>query len=103
MDNAWWLLQLVGRGVAKFVTVLALVYVNSKVPDDDIMTHHIIFGACIYLFASLMMDVPTGFLQQFGISFAGDKLMLLPHFDEPYLSISLREFWSRRWNITAGA
>lgn len=25
-----------------------------------------------------------------------------PHFDAPYLSSSMSEFWSKRWNLTVG-
>ena len=25
-----------------------------------------------------------------------------PHFDAPYLSASVSEFWSKRWNLTVG-
>ena len=29
-------------------------------------------------------------------------LRIAPHFDQPYLSSSITDFWSRRWNLTAG-
>ena len=35
------------------------------------------------------------------IGFAID-MPVAPHFDSPYLSASLTEFWSKRWNLTVG-
>ena len=30
------------------------------------------------------------------------NLQIDPHFDSPYLSTSLGDFWGRRWNLSAG-
>ena len=29
-------------------------------------------------------------------------LQVSPHFDSPFLSASVAEFWSKRWNLTIG-
>ena len=29
-------------------------------------------------------------------------IRVAPHFDEPYLSTSFKDWWSRRWNLTVG-
>lgn len=30
------------------------------------------------------------------------RIKIAPHFDEPYLSASFADWWSRRWNLTVG-
>ena len=32
----------------------------------------------------------------------GMGMPISPHFDAPYLSASMSEFWSKRWNLTVG-
>jgi len=50
----------------------------------------------MYAFLSLLMDGPASL----ATSIVG--LKTAPHFDQPYLSSSITDFWSRRWNLTAG-
>ena len=50
----------------------------------------------MYAFLSMLMDGPASL----ATSFIG--LKIAPHFDKPYLTCSLTDFWSRRWNLTAG-
>ena len=50
----------------------------------------------MYAFLSLLMDGPASL----ATSIVG--LRIAPHFDQPYLASSLTDFWSRRWNLTAG-
>lgn len=50
----------------------------------------------MYAFLSLLMDGPASL----ATSMVG--LRIAPHFDQPYLSSSIADFWSRRWNLTAG-
>lgn len=30
------------------------------------------------------------------------SMPIAPHFDSPYMSASITEFWSKRWNLTIG-
>lgn len=51
---------------------------------------------CLYWFLGVMMDgtaAGLGWLAGIPVS---------PHFDAPYLSSSVSEFWSKRWNLTVG-
>jgi hypothetical protein len=50
----------------------------------------------MYAFLGLLMDGPATLVT----SFIG--LKIAPHFDKPFLSSSITDFWSRRWNLTAG-
>jgi hypothetical protein len=54
------------------------------------------YAVGLYLFVSSVMDamgcVTVGVL----------GLTIAPHFDAPYLSSSLADYWSRRWNLTVG-
>ena len=50
----------------------------------------------VYAFLGILMDLTAVPI----IKFVG--LPISPHFDAPYLSASLAEFWSKRWNLTIG-
>lgn len=50
----------------------------------------------VYAFLGVLMDLTAVPI----IKFVG--LPISPHFDAPYLSASLAEFWSKRWNLTIG-
>ena len=56
-----------------------------------------LFSLGMYAFLSGIMDGP-------GCALAGAfGMRLAPHFDAPFKSASLAEFWGRRWNVTAAA
>lgn len=48
----------------------------------------------------MVMDLPAGVVRLLGVDVGA---AMLPHFDYPFLSLSLRELWNRRWNISAGS
>lgn len=50
----------------------------------------------LYLFIASIMDCLGA------VSLAVLNLSIAPHFDAPYLSCSLADYWSRRWNLTVG-
>ena len=73
------------------VLVKALVaYPGMPQPLMDVL-----YAFGIYMFVGSGMDGSSAVLAAFGCSLA-------PHFDLPFLSTSLREFWGRRWNLYAG-
>lgn len=43
-----------------------------------------------------MMDINAAIIVKLA------DLPVSPHFDSPFLSASLAEFWSKRWNLTIG-
>lgn len=53
-------------------------------------------GFALYFFLGFLMDssasMASGLL----------RIKIAPHFDEPYLSSSFSDWWSRRWNLTVG-
>jgi hypothetical protein len=50
----------------------------------------------LYGFLGVMMQIFSVLLQ----GFCG--LAVAPHYDQPYLSCSFTDFWSRRWNLNTG-
>lgn len=50
----------------------------------------------LYWFLGVLMDGPAALLGW------GLGVKLSPHFDKPYLSTSVSNFWSGRWNLTVG-
>lgn len=60
--------------------------------------HTLCFLAALgmYAFLGLLMDGPATLAS----SLIG--LKIAPHFDKPFLTSSVSDFWSRRWNLTAG-
>lgn len=67
---------------------------------------HLAFMWIIYTSFSSVMDGPLALLQAARFTErpgAGEGVSILPHFDVPWMSASLRELWTRRWNISAGS
>jgi hypothetical protein len=77
-------------------------------------------GATVWTFHRFAADLPRplllfleGFSQYLGLSLGADAmaaavtsttgLAIAPPFDNPYASISLADFWNRRWNRTVSA
>ena len=57
---------------------------------------HLDAAFMLYWFLGVLMDGPAAVI---GWLFA---MPISPHFDAPYLSSSMSEFWSKRWNLTVG-
>jgi hypothetical protein len=79
---------------AKLLLIVAIMVAAERwAPHDgspiDFALRHVCYSLYVYFFASLMMDGPAGLVRAAG----GPELAL--HFDEPYLSESLSEFWSQ--------
>ncbi|KAL4856101.1 Alanine--tRNA ligase [Chlorella vulgaris] len=55
-----------------------------------------LLGLSLYALLSLIMDGPAALF----IGLTG--LRVSPHFDQPWLSISVATFWSKRWDLAAG-
>ncbi|KAK9837032.1 hypothetical protein WJX81_008263 [Elliptochloris bilobata] len=60
------------------------------------IAQELLYAFGLYAFLGFLMDGPaslaTGLI----------GLQIAPHFDRPFMSSSLSDFWSRRWNLTAG-
>jgi len=66
---------------------------------------HWLFSWVVYMCFSFVMDLPLGLVKSniFGINPNQTAYFhTVSHFDKPYLSISFREFWNYRWNLSAG-
>ena len=50
----------------------------------------------IYAYMGAMMDSLGG------LALGVIGLRIAPHFDQYYLSTSVRDFWTRRWNLVGG-
>lgn len=79
--------------VAKIVLLSVLVYLLSKGNLSPI-AKDLLYPWAIYCFLGLLMDGPAALV----LSLIG--VLILPTFDQPWLSTSLSDFWGRRWNIT---
>lgn len=102
---------LVGRAALKFGVAMGLAMVIIAMPQGTTATtatgigagalQHLrlfLFDLIIYCLFSFVMDGPLGLLRLAKVNAA-----VLPHFDQPFLSTSVRELWARRWNISAGS
>jgi len=84
-------LDLSQKCLVLFVTVSALLR-----PDLPNVVAEMCYCLALYAFLAVMMQVFSVLLQAFcGLSVA-------PHYDQPYLSTSFTDFWSRRWNLNTG-
>ena len=50
----------------------------------------------LYWFLGVIMDGPAALITWM------TGIQLSPHFDTPFLTTSISDFWSKRWNLTVG-
>ncbi|KAL5543634.1 hypothetical protein UlMin_007418 [Ulmus minor] len=85
-----WILNYGAKGLILAILVLRIFnykeYFHKKV---------ILFLYCLYVY--LILDIVLSAMRALARALFG--LELEPHFDEPYLSSSLQDFWGRRWNL----
>jgi hypothetical protein len=60
------------------------------------LAQEVLYAFGLYLFIAIIMDC-VGFISVLLLN-----LQVAPHFDRPFLSSSLTDFWSRRWNLNTG-
>ena len=77
------------RSGLKLSLVFGLCYLYT--PSVPLLWKAITFNLLVYLMASFIMDLPA--------SLVPASIALEAHFNEPYLSSSLADFWGRRWNL----
>lgn len=83
--------------VVKAVIVFYTCSFYSHKKTYSIYFLHFLHAIELYVFASMVEEI-FGAVAQFLTGFE-----LQPHFDKPYLSSSLEEFWAHRWNLTVSA
>ena len=78
------------------LVVLAGVVTALQSPILPRLTRELLYALGLYLFMGVVMAcVAVGSVGLLGMPVA-------PHFDRPFLSASLTDFWSRRWNLNTG-
>ncbi|KAL4422737.1 hypothetical protein ABPG75_008934 [Micractinium tetrahymenae] len=87
-----------GAMAGAFAAKVALMAVGIAVlrTNPPLLVVDLLYTLGLYAILSFTMDGPAA-----GLS-AAIGMAVAPHFDEPYLSTSLADFWSRRWDLAAG-
>lgn len=105
---AGWASTAAANGVDAVAQPLWQVAAPAPAPFESMSSvlEHLAFMWIIYTSFSSVMDGPLALLQAARFTEwpgAGAGVSILPHFDAPWMSLSLRELWTRRWNISAGS
>ncbi|KAK9905470.1 hypothetical protein WJX75_000391 [Coccomyxa subellipsoidea] len=88
-------LQLLAGFFAKALVLGGVVYLLTNFSLQRRIVEFL-YALGMYAFLGLLMDGPATLAS----SLIG--LKIAPHFDKPFLTSSVSDFWSRRWNLTAG-
>ncbi|XP_024025812.1 acyl-CoA--sterol O-acyltransferase 1-like [Morus notabilis] len=82
------------------IKVLLLAILVLRFSDYENYMHQkvVLFLYCLYVY--LVLDIILATTSAAARAIWG--LDLEPHFNEPYLSSSLQDFWGRRWNLMVG-
>lgn len=81
-------------GLSKFITLALVVSAFAfKLPP---FVRSFLYSLGLYALLTAVMDAPGALIT--GVI----KLKISPHFDQPWLSNSVRSFWSKRWDLAAG-
>ncbi|KAL4516762.1 hypothetical protein Ndes2526A_g05296 [Nannochloris sp. 'desiccata'] len=76
-----------------FCLALLLTALQKDLPR---LAREVLYAFGLYLFIAIIMDC-VGFISVLLLN-----LQVAPHFDRPFLSASLTDYWSRRWNLNTG-
>lgn len=88
-------LQRIKIGLFQLIPGIALVYLNQKFSFQEI-SFALYFG---YVGIAILL-LPSGFFRlAIGIYMLASGHYTKPMFDNPMASISIHEFWSKRWNM----
>lgn len=80
----------------KFAYAVVTSYYAQQTTELHWFFRHAIYSFSLFALIGLIMD-SLGAIAKPMLN-----LTLAAHFNQPYLSTSLREFWGRRWNVVAG-
>lgn len=81
--------------VAKLLLLMSILIIHKKYENLPLIVKEAAYVLGLYAFVSLMM-APLGAAVTWIL-----HLDIAPYFDRPYLSCSLTDYWSRRWNLNA--
>ena len=81
-----------------FLKLACLATVLATLRSDSLhrLAREALYAIGLYLFIAVVMNAVSV------ITILVLNLKVAPHFDKPFLSSSLTEFWSRRWNLNTG-
>lgn len=91
-SETWYMLF--ARSVVKSVVLALLLQITvSSLDTLPLIVLHLLTTLQLYLFATTLLEVLAAVANFFfGVT-------IEPHFDNPFVSVSLQEFWGQRWNL----
>lgn len=91
-DSLW-------KASTDFIVKFGLLFVCTALltrPHLHILIKELCYAFGLYAFLGVMMQLVSM------MSHALTGMGVAPHYDQPYLSCSFTDFWSRRWNLNTG-